>query len=78
MTDRMLAAALAYAERLGWPVFPCAGKVPAIEGGRGCLDATTDTARSLLAATCRQLWPATTGCPSRADQSWRNHPVALA
>lgn len=37
-------AALAYADRLGWPVFPCApsGKAPAIAGGRGCLDATTD------------------------------------
>lgn len=34
--------ALAYAERLGWPVFPLSGKVPAIAGGRGCLDATTD------------------------------------
>lgn len=38
----MLAAALAYAERLGWPVFPLCGKVPAIRGGNGCLDATTD------------------------------------
>lgn len=35
-------AALAYAERLEWPVFPLAGKVPAIAGGRGCLDASTD------------------------------------
>src|SRR5688500_388853 len=35
--------ALKYAE-LGWPVFPVApgGKAPAIAGGRGCLDATTD------------------------------------
>jgi hypothetical protein len=36
------AAALAYAERLRWAVFPCLGKTPAIKGGRGCLDATTD------------------------------------
>ena len=50
MTGRMLAAALAYAERLGWPVFPCTGKVPAIKGGRGCLDATTDP------ATIRRWW----------------------
>ena len=35
-------AALAYASRLKWAVFPCIGKVPAIAGGRGCLDATTD------------------------------------
>jgi hypothetical protein len=40
-------AALAYADKLGWPVFPvtCRGKAPAIpagRGGRGCLDATTD------------------------------------
>ena len=42
----MLNAALAYAEQLGWPVFPLRGKVPAISaeepGGRGHLDATTD------------------------------------
>jgi hypothetical protein len=36
------AAALAYAERLGWAVFPLAGKVPAVRGGRGYLDATAD------------------------------------
>lgn len=42
MTGQLKAAALAYAERLGWAVFPCNGKVPAIRGGRGCLDATTD------------------------------------
>lgn len=37
-------AAMAYAQRLKWPVFPIAerGKIPAIPGGRGCLDATTD------------------------------------
>jgi hypothetical protein len=43
----MLKAALAYAVHLGWSVFPCRGKVPAIpenEGGRGCLDATVDEA----------------------------------
>jgi hypothetical protein len=40
-----LVAALAYAERLHWCVFPCNGKVPAIpaeKGGNGCLDASTD------------------------------------
>lgn len=37
-----LRAALAYATRFGWAVFPCAGKVPAIRGGRGCLDASID------------------------------------
>lgn len=37
----MLDHALALA-RLGFEVFPLAGKVPAIPGGRGCLDATTD------------------------------------
>ncbi len=26
-----------------WPVFPLNGKIPAIAGGRGVLDATTDT-----------------------------------
>lgn len=40
-------AALAYARKLDWPVFPlaCRGKAPAVpadRGGRGCLDATTD------------------------------------
>jgi Bifunctional DNA primase/polymerase, N-terminal/Primase C terminal 1 (PriCT-1) len=34
--------AMAYAVRLSWAVFPCIGKVPAIKGGRGCLDASTD------------------------------------
>ncbi|MDZ3836830.1 MAG: bifunctional DNA primase/polymerase [Rhodospirillales bacterium] len=42
-------AALGYAKRLGWPVFPLAfrGKAPAVpkdRGGRGVLDATTDSA----------------------------------
>ncbi len=40
-----LETALAYAAR-GWAVFPLRGKVPAIgkaDGGRGCLDGTTDT-----------------------------------
>jgi hypothetical protein len=37
----MLEAALDYARR-GYPVFPLVGKVPAIKGGHGCLDATTD------------------------------------
>jgi hypothetical protein len=35
-------AALAYAGQLCWPVLPLTGKVPAIRGGRGYLDATTD------------------------------------
>jgi hypothetical protein len=42
--DRMLRAALAYAQ-CGWLAFPCAGKIPAIKGGRGCHDATTDPER---------------------------------
>jgi Bifunctional DNA primase/polymerase, N-terminal len=36
------AFALEYA-RHHWPVFPLNGKIPAIPGGRGVLDATTDT-----------------------------------
>jgi hypothetical protein len=35
------AVAVEYA-RHHWPVFPLAGKIPAIAGGRGVLDATTD------------------------------------
>src|SRR5262249_27597841 len=34
-------AAIEYA-RHNWPVFPLRGKLPAIAGGRGVLDATTD------------------------------------
>ncbi len=37
----MASEAVAYA-RQGWAVFPLAGKVPAIKGARGCLDATSD------------------------------------
>jgi hypothetical protein len=40
----MLAGAVIRVEN-GWPVFPLNGKVPAIRGGRGVLDATTDTAQ---------------------------------
>lgn len=36
--------AVEYAIR-NWPVFPLRGKVPAIPGGRGMLDATTDVAK---------------------------------
>lgn len=42
MSGRCYQAALAYAERLSWAVFPCSGKVPAVKGGRGCLDASID------------------------------------
>lgn len=41
-TDCMLSAALAYAGTLAWPVFPCAGKAPAISGSRGYLDASIE------------------------------------
>ncbi len=42
-SDALLEHALRYAE-IGWAVFPCSprGKKPAISGGRGCLDATTN------------------------------------
>lgn len=43
MTD-MLGAALEYAAH-NWAIFPLRGKVPAIAGSRGVLDATTDVAR---------------------------------
>lgn len=56
--SRLLRAALAYADRLGWPVFPLLprGKdplVPRWRGGRGFLDATTD------AAQIREWWTRT-------------------
>ncbi len=54
MSALLLNAALAYAERLGWAVFPLRGKVPAISavepGGRGHLDATTNP------ETIREFW----------------------
>jgi hypothetical protein len=40
-TDDLGAWALRYAQH-HWPVFPLRGKIPAIAGGRGVLDATTD------------------------------------
>jgi hypothetical protein len=40
-TDDIGVWAIEYALR-GWAVFPLRGKVPAIRGGRGFLDATTD------------------------------------
>lgn len=40
-SDDMVANAVEYAVA-GWQVFPLRGKVPAIRGGRGVLDATTD------------------------------------
>lgn len=42
-SPNMLAHAIEYAEQ-GWPVFPLRGKIPAIRGGRGVLDATTEVA----------------------------------
>jgi hypothetical protein len=33
MAAKLKKAALTYAARLGWCVFPCVGKVPAIRGG---------------------------------------------
>lgn len=38
------AAALAYA-RIGWPVFPCRGKIPCERGSHGVNDATADLGR---------------------------------
>lgn len=52
MTPAINDAAINYA-RLGWAVFPCRGKLPAIpkrEGGRGCLDASSNR------ATVRRFW----------------------
>lgn len=45
-------AAMAYALRLRWSVFPLRGKVPAIQGGRGCLDASSTPEQ------IRQWWSA--------------------
>lgn len=44
MGNRLLRAALKYAE-LGWHVFPCAGKIPAIPGAGGFRHATNDTGK---------------------------------
>ncbi len=46
MTSRNGRAAAYYADQLGWRVFPLTPreKIPAIRGGRGCLDGTTDVA----------------------------------
>ena len=52
------AAALWYAERV-WPVFPLAGKNPAITGGHGFHDATAD--RETVAAWWRQRSQANVG-----------------
>ena len=41
MSDRMLGHAIELAVN-NWAVFPLAGKIPAIAGGHGVLDATTD------------------------------------
>lgn len=38
----VLALALAAARLQGFSVFPLAGKIPAIKGGRGCKDASSD------------------------------------
>jgi hypothetical protein len=45
VTTRVHRAALAYAERLSWKIFPCFGKFPALsreEGGHGFKDGTAD------------------------------------
>lgn len=42
MSAALTRAARAYAAQLHWPVLPLTGKVPAIRGGRGYLDSTTD------------------------------------
>lgn len=71
MSDRLLAAALAYAERLGWPVFPLHGKVPAIprgRGGRGCHDATTDL--QMIAAWWREFPHANVGIATGAPSGF--------
>src|SRR5215510_15367578 len=57
-----LSAWAQYYAALGWPVFPCSGKVPLIKGGHGHHDATTDPFQ--IATWWRQSPTANIGCPA--------------